>query len=378
MKIQCYIFILVVSIIAIGFGAEEGGLPIVPLPRFTCNPYEVLPNEDPPTNVNQLAPHNIDVIMSMGDSMTAAFAATAGELFDLPLVPREDRYLSYSAGGGSMQYTISNFLKLYNKNILGFSSGQTLPIDGLEIMGHHINPQAKQIVGLNAAISGAKVQDMSQEIDYIVDQLQTTYADTIDFDNSWKVATILIGANNLCVVCHNNTADTPETYGALLNSSIAQIEASIPRVRVNLLPMFNITQVYYWSRTNQYCTRIWDLFEECPCLTKESTEQDRRMVNDAAVAYREQVDNIAAYWQSKNSSTFSVTVQPITESLKIINGALTSDFDCFHPSELAHAWLGAVIWNSMWLPVDQKPLNATELMLNGLEWVCPDRDTYMQ
>ena len=375
MKVSFVIFSL---LFVFALCSEEGGIPVSPLPRFTCNPYEVEPDEPAPTNVNQLAPHNIDVIMSMGDSMTAAFAATAGKLLSTPLIPREDRYLSYTAGGGSMQYTVNNFLKLYNKNILGYSSGQTLPIDGLEIFGHHIDPQLKEIVGLNAGISGAKVQDIPQEIDYLVSQLQTTYADTIDFENSWKMATILIGANNLCVACHNNTADSPETYGQLLNSSIAQLEASIPRVRVNILPMFNITQVYYWSRTNTYCTRIWDLFEECPCLTKDSTEQDLQTVNDYAVEYRKQIDNIAAYWQSKNSSTFTVSVQPITESLKIINGALTSDFDCFHPSELAHAWLGSVIWNSIWLPADQKPTNATELMINGLEFVCPDRHTYMQ
>lgn len=105
--------------ISVCYGADEGGLNIVPLPRFTCNPYEVDPNEPAPTNVNQLAPHNIDVVMSMGDSMTAAFAATAGKLLSVPIIPREDRYLSYTSGGGSLQYTINNFLSLYNHNIEG-------------------------------------------------------------------------------------------------------------------------------------------------------------------------------------------------------------------------------------------------------------------
>ena len=111
--------ILIATLILCILGAEEGGLPIQPLPRFTCNPYEVLPDEPRPTNVNQLAPHNIEVIMSMGDSMTAAFAATSGPLLNVPVIPREDRYLSYTSGGGSMQYTVGNFLKLYNRDLLG-------------------------------------------------------------------------------------------------------------------------------------------------------------------------------------------------------------------------------------------------------------------
>lgn len=300
---------------------DQGGLTIQPLPRFTCNPYEVKPDEPVPTNVNQLAPHNIDVIMSMGDSMTAAFAATSGRFLNVPILPREDRYLSYVSGGGSMQYTVNNFLSLYNRNIEGSSSGQTLPIDALEVFGHHIEPFMTGVVGLNAALSGAKIQDIPQEIDFLVEQLQTTYKDTIDFENSWKMATILIGANNLCVACNNNTSDFPENFGAMLNSSISQLYTSIPRVRLNLLPMFNISQVYYWSRENKYCTDIWNLFDECPCLSgKDSTEQDRQIVNDYAVQYRQQVNQIAEYWQAKNLSTFSVTVQPFTGSLKIING----------------------------------------------------------
>jgi len=361
------------------FGAEEAGLPVAPLPRFTCNPYEVPPDDQPPTDINKLAPHNIDVIMSMGDSITAAFAATAGKVLTVPIIPREDRYLSYTSGGGSEQYTVHDFLQLYNENVQGGSIGQTLPIDALEIGGHHITPIKTGVVGLNAALSGAKIQDISQEIDFLVQQLKTEYNQTVDFENSWKMATMLIGANNLCVVCHNNTADTPETFGQLLNASIAQMYSSIPRVRLNILPIFNITQVYAWSQTNRYCTDIWGILDECPCLSSHSsTNADRHAVNVAAVQYRQVVDDVVAYWQSQTLNDFAVTVQPFSGSLKIINGDLTSDFDCFHPSELAHAYLGSILWNSLWLPADQKPTNTTELMLNGVDFVCPDRYTYMQ
>ena len=52
---------------------------------------QVPPNDKPATNVNELRAHDIKVIMAMGDSMTAAFAATSGHILDPPLVPREDR-----------------------------------------------------------------------------------------------------------------------------------------------------------------------------------------------------------------------------------------------------------------------------------------------
>ena len=64
----------------------------------------------------------------MGDSMTAAFGATAGKLLSKPLIPREDRYLSFSGGGGAMQYTVGNFLRLYNPAIVGGAFGRVTPL----------------------------------------------------------------------------------------------------------------------------------------------------------------------------------------------------------------------------------------------------------
>lgn len=185
-------------------------------------------------------------------------------------------------------------------------------------------------MGLNAAISGAKVQDISGQIDYLVTQLTTTYNSSVDFENDWKVATILIGANNLCVACYNETANTPQTYAQLMNDSIAQIYQSIPRVRLNVLPMFNITQVYYWSQENQYCKRVWRLLDECPCLSSaQSTETDRRLVNDNAVQYRALLSEVVQYWQSLNLESFSVTIQPFSETVRIINGVCDLFLICY-------------------------------------------------
>lgn len=110
---------IIVIWIAIVMGAEEGGLPIAPLPPFNCPPYEYLP-EEKATNINQVRPHDVKVVMALGDSMTAAFAATAGPIIsEIPIIPREDRYLSYSIGAGSMKYTLNNFLAVYNPTVQG-------------------------------------------------------------------------------------------------------------------------------------------------------------------------------------------------------------------------------------------------------------------
>ena len=190
-------------------------------------------------------------------------------------------------------------------------------------------------MGLNAALSGALIQDINQEINYLVNELKTTYKDSVDMEKSWKMATLLIGANNLCRACENYTDDTPETFGRLLNESISKLYREIPRVRLNLLPIFNLSQVYLWAQQGEYCTEVWDLLEECPCLNMRNPSfSNRRLVDVAALGYRQQISLIADYWQSLELDTFSVTVQPFLENMKIINGDLTSNWDCFHPSAL--------------------------------------------
>ena len=96
---------------------------------------------------------------------------------------------------------------------------------------------------MNSALSGGRVQDVPDMINYVVKELKTTYNATIDFNNDWKLATLLIGANNLCGACHNDSGDDPDSYETELNNVIQMMYEQIPRVRLNLLPMFNIGQV---------------------------------------------------------------------------------------------------------------------------------------
>jgi len=86
---------------------------------FTCPSY---PRSSPkPTSVHKLRPGDIDVVMALGDSLTAAFGAGAGSIFT---VFTEYRGMSWCIGGDSNLdsiLTVPNVLKLYNPNVKGFS-----------------------------------------------------------------------------------------------------------------------------------------------------------------------------------------------------------------------------------------------------------------
>jgi hypothetical protein len=133
LRVLLAIVAVVLAISSYTLTAAPKGAPLPPLPAFGCRPYEVLPNEATPTDVNKLRPHDIKAVIAFGDSMTAAFGAKAGKfLADEPYVPREDRYTSFSGGGGSMQYTIPNFIGVYNRNVSGGAIGPVLPLGMLD------------------------------------------------------------------------------------------------------------------------------------------------------------------------------------------------------------------------------------------------------
>eukprot|EP01095_Lingulamoeba_sp_RSL-Kostka_P003427 TRINITY_DN14402_c0_g1_i1.p1 TRINITY_DN14402_c0_g1~~TRINITY_DN14402_c0_g1_i1.p1 ORF type:complete len:375 (-),score=121.76 TRINITY_DN14402_c0_g1_i1:202-1326(-) len=346
-----------------------------PLPFFGCQPYDTFDFKYP-DNANELRPKDIKVLASMGDSITAGFAMHTKHFYDSLTDIVEYRGDSFSIGSNAMQYALGNYFLNYNQHLVGPSIKTSEPISAAEWHGHHLFPFDKQNNRLNAAQSGAKVQDLPGQVSYIQKELTTTFSDQIDYEKDWKVITILIGANNMCIACHNSTEGTADYYRQQLNETLTQIYTDIPKVFVNLLPMFNISQVYDWVQTSEYCKFMWKTISasECPCMTGKATDADREMVNDAAKSYREVVEQLGKEWANVDPSTMKVVVQPFTSNLKMLNLDMLSQLDCFHPSWISHAALSIGLWNSMFTPVDQKPHNITL----GIDFICPDKNSYLQ
>ena len=96
------------------------------LSRFepNCQPKEVVPsNWTPATSVHKLTPWDIKVVAAMGDSLSAATGAESQSIVGLF---KENFGKSWSIGGdGSFttHITMPNILRLFNPNLVGFSTG---------------------------------------------------------------------------------------------------------------------------------------------------------------------------------------------------------------------------------------------------------------
>jgi len=331
-------------------------------PIFDC---PSVPAPAPATKVTQLHPGNIKVVMAVGDSISAGFAMKGW--------PAEYRGLVFSMGGDKyvsdfsddLALTIPNFLKHYSPNLNGQSFGESVPLT----KGTY----------LNGAVSGAKVEDLPGQIDYVVYTATTTYKNAIDWQNDWKLLTIFIGANNLCISCESNRG-SPKYFQEQLDAAISQIQKTIPRVFVNVITIFNISGVWVAGQTKEYCEVIWEDLgvDECPCLIAHG-DSGRQTMDNNAMAYNSISQVLAQKYSSQNTgnSNFTVVVQPGLSgyNISLWGETVLSDLDCFHPNWLANAAFSLSIWNNMFQPIGHK---ANNLDPNNIEFICPTVTSVLQ
>jgi len=372
MSVQVYEILLICAAFAVVSSQ------VIP-PPWTCK--SPLPPAPPATNVRRLRPQDVKVVMAVGDSISAGFGMHAPHAYNLSHF--QDMLVEYrgdvfSIGGNTGSYTLPNYLKKYNPNILGASVGSSLPLDYVQWKNHAIQPFDPQITHLNGAQSGATVEDVPAQIDYIAQQLRTTYSKSVDLANDWKILTIFIGANNLCDACKNHTHSQPDFFEQQLRNVLDKVHSQIPRVFVNIMLLFNISQVWDVMMSSSYCELAVKYFttSECGCLTDHSTPVQRTAMDIFGAEYNKRMYKIEADWTAKNLSDFAVVVQPCLEKLPIKQGGVEflSALDCFHPSADADTAFSIGLWNNMLQSRDQK----MHTLLFNITFECPGPETFLQ
>ena len=355
---------LVIALVALGCCAVISAKPPAP-PPFTCP--VLTPSAAPPVDVRHIRPTDIKAFMAMGDSITAAFAAKENLKLD---GIREFRGISWAIGGDDGAYTVPNFFARVSGHphspALGASLGDQIPLEAVKIKGHPVRDWDPRVDQLNGAVSLARVGDLNTQMDYLVSEAKKIKG--LDFENDWKVLSILIGANNLCISCEAGRKDaTPQYYEQNYRAILERVRTEIPKVFVNAVLMFNISGVYTQQQTSEYC-RLMEPIEknECPCM--ERADADRQAMDLHNVLYSQVIKNISADYAAKNYTDFAVVVQPCFESLPVFSLEYLSGVDCFHPSYLAHAAMGIGLWNNMLQPEGEKD---TTLDPANVKLLCP-------
>merc|ERR1712086_173702 len=228
--------------------------------KFDCDIYEAPPK---PTDVKKLNPAHVELTMAMGDSITAAFAARAGI--------QEDRDLSWSAGEGSKdQITFPWLISEYNRDVEGMSVKRTIPF-GLEHLPH--GDYHSKTDHLNFAESSGAVHLNSLDEQYAL--MQTAKEQYPDFDESWKVLTVWMTANDFCGECHNdlNGTDYLKNWVSKTDELLTNLTATTKNIYVNLISTLNLSDVHRLQQTTLYCKELHaKVLDECGCLDRANPD----------------------------------------------------------------------------------------------------------
>ncbi|KAJ3098017.1 hypothetical protein HDU96_000165 [Phlyctochytrium bullatum] len=319
-----------------------------PAPKFTCTPY---PDDGKkPTNARTVRPKDVATVMAIGDSITAGFGMNSGRLPFTQVT--EFRGLAFSIGGDAGATTVANFFQKYNPAVKGASTGTTALRATIKV--------------LNAAVSGAKVADLTGQVTTLKNAFTSGRYDA----NGWKVVSLLIGANDLCASC-NAGATTPDLFETRFRAALNSLRTNFgTNTIVNAYQIFNVSQVWFPQQTSSYCSFAQGILNLCPC---SKTAANRATMDSYAVQYNQRISKVSAEFQFDN---FVVNVQPGASNLIINSLDYLAQIDCFHPNQCSHSSVAGMLWNNMFQPQGQKVNNYQLSTFNQI--YCPGPNDYLQ
>lgn len=315
------------------------GKEIVPPPaEFTCNVSGTI-SPEVPTSVHQLRPGDIKVVAAFGDSITAGNGLGAETL---PQVAIENRGESFSIGGDeSLEagvVTLPNILRKFNPDLKGYSRCSSTEDNVYRSW-------------FNVARPGATNDDMLSEAEDLVERMKAD--PLVNYLEDWKLLTFFVGGNDLCGSCEGK--HSAQDYYSWFNRTLTYLSGEMPRTLVNLVSMFDVSPLQNLS-TGYACDLLqWGF---CACARNWTTLPALRPLQ---LEYHEQFVKLANDPRFNNRTDFAVVVQhhmrdlvpPTDENGNYQDGFLSPD--CFHPTRVAHQGFAVWLWNTMLIPVNQKP-----------------------
>ncbi|KAI8852901.1 hypothetical protein BC829DRAFT_384057 [Chytridium lagenaria] len=333
-----------------------------------------------PTSVHDLRIDEINVVASLGDSITAAFGAKGltrpGEIVEKQNTD-ENRGLSFLMGGDAGYSTVANYVRYFNPYAYGASFGDHLAEFCYGIL---CLPYSHwQSDNLNGAQSGSLVSNIGRQLDYVIHRMNT--APEIDFENDFKILNIFIGSNDVCAGCStiaNRTFLSPDVYEAEMRYLLEDIRRRVPRVIVNILMQFNVSQVWDITNKDPWCNLVRSS-ARVHFLPGEAGAIMRNRMDLLVQEYNKRLELIRIDYSPRNSifpprtpdPSFAVLVDPLFSGVQIRGWNLSylSDIDCFHPSTQSHEIMAGGVWNNLFLPYEKKSRD----LLPHTQLVCPDQ-----
>ncbi|KAI8646013.1 hypothetical protein BD408DRAFT_381327 [Parasitella parasitica] len=271
----------------------------------------------PPQNVHDLRPDDIRIVMGLGDSVMAAFAAKGvqNSFFNIKNL-YENRGVSFAMGGDPNVVSLPNIINYYSYDMVGSSVGDHI----ISIcFGNQICPDGQyraKIDVLNAAQSGARSLNLNHQIDYLEGYLDGMYKAGAVKPTDWKLLTVFIGSNDICHSCTEITS-LPPAFSVNVLAAIERIRTSMSNVLVQIVGMMRVQDIVVnTANFTDYCQPIKGSNfighdHECEC---SHSVYNRTIMDSLFPQYNQALQGVAQHYQSSvfaADQQFAVVFQPL-------------------------------------------------------------------
>uniref|UniRef100_W5KGQ5 Phospholipase B1, membrane-associated n=1 Tax=Astyanax mexicanus TaxID=7994 RepID=W5KGQ5_ASTMX len=305
---------------------------------------------------------DIKVIAALGDSLTTAIGANATTVLGIPI---EFRHVSWIGGYGTFQDVITlAIIRLFNPSVVGPAPTKTV----------HGTPAPLSETGFNLAVTGHNT-NLPGQTRHLIDTLKTY--EGVNFDEDWKLLTILIGMNDICDYCKDKSLFSVENFIHYMTVSLEMLMNEVPRMIVNvvqILPMETLREV---QKPTPGCL----LQSFCSCLVKPATgSADLKELIEINLQFQNALEQLL-YSDRFFKSDFSVVLQPFlkfADPPRHPNGKIDMSFftpDCFHFTMKGHEELAKGLWNNMFQPEGEKLM--VESFSTPIQIMCPPDHPYI-
>jgi lysophospholipase L1-like esterase len=203
--------------------------------------------------------------------------------------------------------------------------------DSLRVDSHY--KKIRKILGdkievLNVAVAGARVDDLSSQVDNLL-------VSSVDY------LTILIGANDLCSWKDDYEVDFSK-FKDTFTSSVERIIDDNSNVKIVLAPVPNLFALWQKGSQNSSCRFKWRFFGICkPLLSSKNTDEQRYL-------FRTKLKRVNDFFYKIS------TLYPDNIRYNEILGTYEFDLehiskkDCFHPSISGQNLISNLTWDNGW------------------------------
>ncbi|KAI7866256.1 hypothetical protein BDF14DRAFT_868063 [Spinellus fusiger] len=292
------------------------------------------PRDYIPLDATDVRVDDIKVVGTLGDSIATAFGLKGYEkkLFEKGTF-REYRSMSFLQGGDKRAVTIPNLFKHFTPDVVGGSmKDRKISL----CYGNRLCPVSYKyypaVDNLNAAQSGALSIQLDSELDYLIPAMKND--PNIDYENDWKLINVLVGE--------------PRLFGRMVDLAVERIMEEVPNAIVNLIAIFKVSQALEITPNMSYCNPFDNKIVigdyECPCA---KTKKGRQVMDKSAEDFNDELLRVYMKYRSIQRLGFGVRFSYTMPDFSSWPIYALSNFDCFHPGLIGHAYLAKITWNSL-------------------------------